>query len=289
MKRIMATGGKGFFASRFAERCRGNYEILPLGRKELDVTDENAVLETVRAFRPDYIVHAAAVAATAYCDAHPEIARKINVDGSANMARAAKAAGAKLLFISTEQLFNGNADAGPFKEDDAANPDTVYGKTKLEAERVVQGILDEFWIVRFTWLFGMPQRGLGMSGNIFWDTIAAILKNEKIYASPHEYRGMTYVHEMTRQIEKVFDLPYGVYHLGSENQKSRYEIVGEIFTGLGLAERMKDLLVEDREKYAKKNRDVRLDTSKAKKHGIIFSDTSAGIERCIAEYGLRLK
>lgn len=289
MKKILITGGRGFFASRFAEHHKNRFEILSLKKVDLNVADEQEVLNKFQAFQPDYVMHTAAIAVTGYCDAHPDIARKINVEGSVNVARATKAVGGKLLFISTEQLFNGNQNAGPFREDDVAEPNTIYGQNKLEAENLLKEIIEKLWIVRFTWLFGMPQRNCGMSGNILWNTVEAILKNEKIHASPHEYRGMTYVHEMTEQIIKLFAIPYGTYHLGAENTKSRYQIVREIFLAMGLEQRMHELLIEDTEKYAKKNRDVRLSTDKAKAYGIVFSDTSTAIRKCIEAYGLRLK
>lgn len=289
MKKILLTGGRGFFASRFAAKYQGQYEILSLKRTDLDVTDERAALKTFAEFQPDYVIHAAAVAATEYCNEHPEIARKINVEGTVNVAKATRAVGGKLVFISTEQIFNGNQNAGPFREDDTPHPDTVYGQNKLEAEGLIKEILDERWIVRFTWLFGMPQEGCGMSGNIFWNTIASMLNNEVIYASPHEFRGMTYVREMVEQMVNLFEAPFGTYHLGSENPMSRYEVVKMIFHELGIASRVSDLLVEDGEKYAEKNRDVRLNCDKAREYGIEFSDTSTAIQRCIADYQLKLK
>lgn len=289
MKKILITGGSGFFASRFAQQYRYVYDILALKRADLDVTDEADVLKKMQAFAPDYVMHTAANAVTDFCNKNPAIAHQINVEASVYIAKAARAVGAKVLFISSEQIFNGNQNVGPFAEDDTPEPNTVYGQNKKEAESLLREIMDEVWIIRFTWLFGMPQRGCGMSGNIFWDTLQAVMKNEKISASPHEFRGMTYVHEMVEQIVKIFHTPYGTYHLGAENAKSRYEIVREIFHGMGLTHRAAELLVEDKEKYAQKNRDVRLNTEKAARFGMIFSDTSTAIQRCIAEYGLRSK
>jgi dTDP-4-dehydrorhamnose reductase len=90
-------------------------------------------------------------------------------------------------------------------------------------------------------------------------------------------------------VNKIFTVPYGIYHLGSENNKSRYEIIKEIFCGLGLEHRIQELLVEDKEKYLKKNRDVRLDNQKSRSYGIEFSNSSDAIQQCIAQYGLKLK
>ncbi len=284
MKKILLTGGKGFFASRFAEFYKNQYEIFAPGHHTLDVTDETLVEKAVVDFQPDIILHTAAVASTDYCNAHPEIAHRINVEGSVFLARAAKRVGAKMIFVSSEQLFNGNEESGPYKEEDKAVPNTVYGQTKLEAEERLKKILPELWIVRFTWLFGLPQRGCGMSSNLLWNTVQSILANQPILASKHEFRGMTDVDEMIQNLPKIFALPYGTYHLGAENNKSRYEIVQEIIEAIGLTKRLPELLVENKEQYAKSPRDVRINTAKAQASGIVFSDTSTAIKKYLEEY-----
>ena len=284
MKKILLTGGTGFFASRFALRYKNTYEIRSLSHRDLDVVNKDAVFAMVREFQPDIILHAAAIAVTEYCNQYPEKAHAINVDGTIHIAEAAAAYGAKVFFISSEQVFNGNSQPGPYQEADLPVPDTVYGQNKLEAEKRLQEILPECWIARFTWLFGMPDRNCGMSGNILWDTVRSILADHKLQVPVHEFRGMTYVHEMTEQVEKMFTLPYGLYHLGAENNHSRYEIVEHIFSQMGLQNRFSALVSKDEEKYSQQARDIRLCTSKAAELGIQFTPTMAAIEKCIKEY-----
>lgn len=288
MKKILITGGNGFFASRLADFYKNKFDILVLNHHDLDVTDENKVADKFKEFRPDYVIHTAAIAVTDYCNKNPEKAHSINVDGSVNVAKATKTVNGKLIFISTEQVFNGNENSGPYAEEDLALPDTVYGQNKLETEKLLKQIMDELWVVRFTWMFGMPVRNCNMSGNILWETISAIMKNEIIVASPNEYRGMTYVYEMVENFEKIFSIPYGTYHLGSMNEKSRYEVIKLIFSELGLKRRFDELVIEDKEKYKLKNRDIRLETKKAKNLGIEFENTTDAIRRCIKEYGIKL-
>jgi dTDP-4-dehydrorhamnose reductase len=228
MAKILLTGGQGFFAARFAQRYKNEFEILPASRNELDITDAGRVLKVFTEFKPDYVIHTAAIAVTDYCNKHPEIAHKINVDGSVNIANACKRAGVKLVFISSEQVFNGNPESGPYDEEHTPVPDTVYGQNKLEAEGLLKGILDETWILRFTWLLGMPEKGMGMASNVLWEAVTSLLKGQKIYASPYEFRGMTYAAEMVENFKKVFELPYGTYHVGSVNELSRYVEVAYI-------------------------------------------------------------
>ena len=289
MKKILITGGRGFFSSRLAKYYKDKYIIYAPGRNELDITNGKDVVQMFEDFKPDIVIHAAAIAVTDFCNKNPEKAHIINVDGAVNVAQACKKIGAKLVFISSEQVFNGNKESGPYSEEDKAVPDTVYGQNKLEAEGLLKDILNELWIVRFTWLFGIPERNCGMSNNILWDTISKIMKNEKIIVSSNEFRGMTYVYNMIENFEKLFMSPYGTYHLGSINNNSRYEVVKKIFIKLGLEKRLDELVVEDREKYAQNPRDIRLDTSKAEKAGMTFYSTDEALEICIKESGLYIK
>lgn len=287
MKKIILTGGKGFFCTRLAKYYKGEYEILSLGKDQLDITQRERVLAILKEFKPDYVIHAAAVAVTDFCNQNPKIAHKINVDGSINVALACKEVSAKTIFISSEQVFNGNKENGPYDEDSKPVPDTVYGQNKLEAEGALKDILDELWILRFSWMFGLPKEGFGITSNIMWDTISAILKEEMIKAPVNEYRGMTYVKEMVENFQKIFNIPYGTYNIGSENELSRYDVVKLIIEELGLSNKLNSLLEKDTEKYKNYNRDIRLNTEKITNEGIIFSTTEEGIKKCIREELLR--
>lgn len=289
MKKILLTGGLGFFCARFTQKFNNEYEILSTDKDNLDITDKGNVFKVFSEFKPDFVIHAAAIAVTDFCNKNPEIAHKINVDGAANVAEACKEIGAKLVFISSEQVFNGNKEPGPYDEEHTPVPDTVYGQNKLEAEGLLKEIIDELWIVRFTWLFGMTERKMNMASNVLWETITSLLKGEKIYASPNEFRGMTYAVEMVENVEKLFGLPYDTYHLGSVNELSRYEVVKHILTEMGLENRISEILVKDEEKYKNSPRDVRLNTEKARKNGLEFSTTKEGLTKCIKDYKLNLK
>lgn len=283
MKKILLTGGKGFFCTRLKEYYENKYEIISFGKEELNVTNYEEVLNTLKEYKPDYVLHAAAIAVTEFCNKHPELAHKVNVEGSVNVAKACKNTGAKLVFISSEQIFNGNKESGPYEEEHKAIPDTVYGQNKLEAEGLLKYVLEELWIVRFTWMFGLPKKDYGITSNIMWDTVSSILKNKSIKAPANEFRGITYVNEMVENFEKVFQLPYGIYHLGSKNDLSRYEIVKVIFEKLGYSNKLNELLEADFEKYKENPRDIRLNTDKAAKYGINFSTSKDAVKKCIRE------
>ncbi len=288
MKKVLLTGGHGFFGSRFAEQYRHKFDILSTDRAELNILEEKKVMNALKLYRPDYVIHGAAIALTAFCNENPEKCREINVKGAVNVAKACQSTGARMIFLSTEQVFNGNSAPGPYTEEDEAIPDTVYGKNKLEAEGLLKTILEDLLVLRFTWMFGVPEHSRPVVNNILWDTLKSIMKGERIKAPCHEYRGLTYVNEVLDSFEKIMDLPGGLYHTGSKNDLSRYDIVCHIFRELGLEKRMTELVIKDEEKYADHPRDARLDTSLIQASGIPFSESPEAIGRCIKEYGLKM-
>jgi dTDP-4-dehydrorhamnose reductase len=285
MEKIFLTGGNGFFGKRFTNAYSSKYEILSTDVDTLDITDEEQVIKTIVDFNPDYIIHAAAVADTGFCENNKDLARKINVDGAKYVALAAKKVDAKLVFFSTEQVFNGNTNGAPFKEIDEPVPNTQYGITKLEAESEIKNIHDKIWILRFTWLFGLPERNLAINPNILWDTIQIALKGKAQKVTCNEYRGLTYVYDIIDQFEKVFNLEYGTYHTGSNNDLSRYEISRVILEKLGMdQDKIEELIIKDEDKYSECARNVRLDTGKIKRCGFEFDDTKVSVEKCLREF-----
>ncbi len=289
MKSVLLTGGNGFIGTRFNEAHKHNFDILSLGSGELNILDRKKIKETFKIFKPDYVIHAAAIALTDFCNDNPDKCYEINVTGAVNIAEACKNTGSKMIFLSTEQVFNGNPEPGPYKEEQIPVPDTMYGKNKLEAEGLIKNILDDYLILRFTWMFGVPERNRPVVANIFWSTIEAILKGEQIKVPVNEFRGLTYVNELMDQFDKIMDLPTGTYHVGSNNEKNRYDIVCHILSEMGLKHRVNELIIKDKEKYRDHPRDARLDTSLIQSKGIFFSDTTEAVSKCIREYHLKIR
>ncbi len=286
MKKILITGGNGFFGSRFTQKYGSENHIISTDVDTLNILDRDAVLRTVVDIEPDIIIHAAAIALTGFCNENPDKCRNINVGGALNMGEAALSCGADLIFLSSEQVYNGNSNKGPFRETDKPVPDTVYGKNKKEAEELLSGMVERLRILRFTWMFGVPGKSLPVVNNVLWDTVISILKGERFGVSPNEYRGLTLVDDMINNFEKVFSLPYGLYHIGSENELSRYEIVRLIFNELGLGSRFDELVICEEKKYRDNPRDVRLNMEKIRTHGLEFDSTPEALIRCISDYNI---
>ena len=289
MKKILVTGAGGFFASRFCEYYKDTYKIIPLKRNDLDIRDENKVIELIKEANPDYVLHTAAIADTGKCEEDKQSSFDINVKGSINIAKSCSICNAKMIHLSTEQIFNGNSEAGPYSEETIPQPNTTYGKHKLQAENEINNILEEAWILRLTWLFGFPERFGRVNPNIVWNVLSAALRNKKIRIPSNEYRGMTYVYNLLNNIPKILELPYGVYHSGSENNLSTYNIAEIVVDELGLSYRVDDIIERDEEKFKDSPRDLRISNRKLRSFGVEFSSTEEGISQCVKEFGYLIK
>jgi len=284
MKKILVTGGAGFFASRFTEFYKNKYAIIPLRRQDLDITDEAKTIETIVNFSPDYVLHTAAIADTGKCENNPELSYSINVKGTENVAKGCNKVGSKLIYLSSEQIYNGNIEAGPYNEDTNAEPNTVYGKHKLESESKVQEILDNAWILRLTWLFGLPEKAQKVNSNAVWNVVSAALKGENIMVPCHEYRGMTYVYDLLYNLEKIMNIPYGIYNTGSENNFSSYEVAALLLKEMGLERRIDELIIKDEERFIAHPRDLRITNKKLRDNGVNFLTTEEGIKTCVKDF-----
>lgn len=284
MARILITGNQGFFGARFQRYHGSRHQILGIDKDDVDIVERAAVMSAVRAFKPEIVVHGAAITETTFSDAYPDLTRRINVDGAVNVADAAREVGARVLFFSTEQVFNGNEEPGPYAETDTPVPNTMYGRTKLEAEQRLRDVLAELWILRFTWMFGLPEYRQMVNPNVVWDALRIAVSGVPARVPVNEYRGVTWVYHMLDRILGVLDLPPDTYHIGSENELGRYDILRHVFREFGIEHRAAELLIPDEEKYRERPRDIRLATGKLAAAGITFPSSARAISECLGSF-----
>ncbi len=287
MNTILITGANGFFASRFIDYYKSKYNIIGLGHTELDITNENKTIETIKKYSPDYLIHGAAISDTNICERDPKLSFDVNVKGSINIAKACFISKSKFIYLSSEQVYNGNTEVGPYNENCIAVPSTVYGNHKLEAENSIIKILNDACILRLTWLFSFPERNKKTNANIVSNVVKSIFKNEPLKLPSHEYRGITYVYDLIENFDKILNLPKGIYNTGSENDLSTYEIGKIVLNEMGLSHRINEILLKDAERYKLQNRDLRICNDKIKQHDIIFSKTEEAIAHCIKDFSFK--
>lgn len=228
--RVMVTGAGGLLGHSVlpALRAKGD-EVHAFTHGALDVTDRDAFHARAREVRPDWIFHLAAWAKVDDCEADPARAQRVNVDGSRHAAEAAKAAGAALLAISSDYVFDGTATT-PWREDDPTGPLNVYGASKLEAERAIRATGVHHLIVRTAWLFGE-------GGGNFVDSILKRARSGAPLAVVDDQRGSpTYTPDLAEGLRRLAETAEnGTYHVVSEGTATWYELAAAAVKEAGLA------------------------------------------------------
>ena len=284
MKKVLVTGRNGFLASRFIEFYKDKYEIISFNKSDLDISNEFKVYNIFKENKFDIVVHLAAISDTGNCQSNPNLAIEINLQGSINIAKGCELKKSTLVFSSSDQVYSGNKKEGPYSEEIIIEPNTIYAQSKYNAENEIKNILDNYYNLRLTWLFSMPERNKKVNTNIITNILNATLKKQSINLSINEFRGMTYVYEVIENFEKLIEIPFGNYNYGSENNLSTYEIGKKVLENIGLENRIEEIIIKDTERFKDKKRDLRISNSKLKKLNINFSDTEEAVQRCIKEF-----
>lgn len=284
MKKILLTGKDGFWGTRFNKFYKDKYDLISIGHKDLDITDENKVIEVIKSTAPDYIIHSAAVSDTGQCEKTPQHTYKINVNGTVNIAKACELINAKMIFLSSDQVYNGNTSSGPYSEKDVTFLNTAYSEQKLIAEKEIEKILEEVWNLRLTWMFALPEKNCSIKPNLLWNVVNSIMGKVPCKAGVNDYRGITYVYDVIENIEKVFNIPFGTYNMGSENNLSTYEVAEYIVKKLNNNHRISEVLHKDEKSFKDNPRDLRICTKHIGDNGIVIGNTLSGIDKCLKTF-----
>lgn len=286
MKKVVITGGTGFIASIVKEAIEDQYEICALGRKQLDLGNIESVKEWFSTHDYDYVFHTGAMAQTADCENYPELTHRINVECTKVIAQCCKDKQARLIFISTEQCFNGKAETGPFDETVEPCAITAYGNHKIECEQFITAELSDYIILRFSWMLGMNRPGIKASPNIIRNVMNAVFYQNPTKFTVNEIRGMTYAQKFADVFTKIMDLPTGIYHISDENTHNTYEAAKIIAAKLGFTpEQVDAYILPNHERYADRFRDYRLDVNKCKQYGIDFGTFEENVDACLKDFG----
>ena len=229
--RILVTGGKGMLG-RTLQRALSDHEIVVADLPEWDITDCDGFMEKTLAAKPDAVVHCAAMTKVDDCETNRDLAFKLNEEGSRNVALAAKAAGARLIAISTDYVFSGDPPREPWAwgENDIPRPRTVYGASKFAGEQMVQMILPEAAIVRIAWLYGA-------GGPSFVHTMAKLGAQEgaPLKVVDDQRGNPTSTDDVADVVKFLLSKPdvSGIVHGTCEGACTWYELTVELFRLLG--------------------------------------------------------
>lgn len=235
---IAITGGHGQLGQALT-RALFEDKVEVYGHEELDITDANNVRRSLQYLKPDVVIHAAAWTDTEGCEADPGRAIEVNGHGAGNVAKVCQELGAAMVFVSTNEVFDGEAGE-PYPEDAPANPLNAYGRSKLEGERQVAAALERHQIVRTSWLYG-PGR-VSFPEKIIEAAKARLAAGQSLPLVTDETASPTWTIDLAGGIAKLARHEvYGVFHLTNEGYCSRKEWAQEV---LRLA-RMGSLQTED--------------------------------------------
>lgn len=198
-------------------------EYLGVDRDTMDLTDENAVRQVITNFGPDAVIHCAAYTAVDKAEDDVEACRKVNVDGTRYIAEVCREINAKMVYISTDYVFPGTGEQF-YEVDDIKGPQNVYGQSKYDGELEVQRLLEKYFIVRISWVFGI-------NGNNFIKTMLRLGETRNALTVVADQIGSpTYTYDLAKLlVEMVENEQYGVYHAHNEGVCSWAEFATEIF------------------------------------------------------------
>lgn len=280
MKKLLITGSSGFLGNRLAVFFKDKYELLLPTHADLNISREEAVKAYLEEQLPDVVLHCAALSNTGYCQQHREESHRVNVQGTVKLAKACKQTGAKLIFMSSDQVYNGTPMLGLLKEDDVLQPVNVYGQHKLEAEQRALWNLPHAVGLRLTWMCDLPDSPLKLNSNLLVNLQKAFNEGTTIKAATHEFRGVTNVWEVVRNMEQTFSLPGGIYNFGSSNSLNSYSLHLQAAELMGLKEPANWILPDD-ERFSDLERNLTMDCTLVGNSGIHFSDSLEGIREAL--------
>jgi dTDP-4-dehydrorhamnose reductase len=203
--------------------------VVGLSSRDTDIRDAKRVQGAVQETHPDWIVLAAAYTDVDGCEGDPELGFAVNRDGAVNVANAAKEVGARLVFLSSDYVFDGRKTT-PYETGDARNPQTVYGRTKAEAEIKLLELMPDCCIARTSWLFGT-------GGKCFPDTILKLAASRPVLEVVDDQRGCpTYAPDLAGAIKQLCRKnTTGIVHVTNAGDCTWFEFAQEIVRNAGLA------------------------------------------------------
>ncbi|MCJ7663456.1 MAG: dTDP-4-dehydrorhamnose reductase [Desulfobacterales bacterium] len=221
MKKVLVVGALGMLGHDLLKVFARGYEVIGVDKEEVDITRQGATLGLVKEIAPAVVISAAGYTDVDGCEKKMRKAFAVNGEGARNLAKGCRETGAKLVYVSTDYIFDGEKKT-PYREHDTPNPLNIYGESKLMGERYIEDLLDDFVIVRTQWLYGKHGRN-------FVETILALVRERDIIEVVHDQRGSpTYTADLSKAIAALVrkDLK-GTFHVSNKGSCSWYDFALE--------------------------------------------------------------
>jgi len=238
--KVVVTGAKGQLGTDLVDLLSDKgHKVYGYGREELDITNFDQVHQVISNVTPDVVIHAAAYTKVDLAESEQDQAFLVNAYGTRNVAVASEAVGAKLVYVSTDYVFDGTATT-PYNEFSPTNPMSVYGKSKLAGEQFVRDLHSKFFIVRTSWVYGKH-------GNNFVKTMLKLAQErDELKVVDDQVGSPTYTVDLAQCILDLIQTEkYGVYHVSNSGHCSWYEFAKAIFEEAGIEVKVNPCTTKD--------------------------------------------
>ncbi|PEC51950.1 dTDP-4-dehydrorhamnose reductase [Bacillus sp. AFS096315] len=279
--KVLVTGYGGQLGYDVVQECeQRGLNVKGCSRKELDITKKESVFSLVDSYKPDVIIHCAAYTAVDKAEDDKENCWNVNVEGTRSLVEAAKKHHSKFIYISTDYVFNGKGES-PFSEGDQPDPIGYYGLTKYEGEKVVQSFIENYFIIRISWVFGV-------NGNNFIKTMLRLSETrDELNIVGDQIGSPTYTVDLAKLIvELVKSDKYGIYHATNEGFTSWADFAEEIFKQTDSKTLVKSIASEDYPTRAARPKNSRLANQKLVENGF---QSLPSWQDALARYLVQLK
>ena len=260
--RVFVTGVKGQLGyDVMNELEKQGLEGIGVDIDEMDITDADQVNKVIKEAAPDAVIHCAAYTAVDAAEDNEEICRKVNAQGTENIAKVCEELDIKMKYISTDYVFNGQGER-PWEPDDEREPLNVYGQTKYEGELAIEEHVKKFFTVRIAWVFGV-------NGKNFIKTMLNLGKTHDHLTVVNDQTGSpTYTYDLARLLVDMIQTDkYGRYHATNEGLCTWYEFACEIFKQAGMDVSVAPVSSDEYPAKAKRPSNSRMDKSKLTANG----------------------
>lgn len=260
--RILVTGVKGQLGHDVMnELAKRGHTGIGVDVEEMDITDAKKVEEVIKASEVDAVIHCAAYTAVDAAEDQVELCRKINAEGTENIAKVCKELDIKMMYISTDYVFDGEGTR-PWEPDDERHPLNVYGQTKYEGELAVEKYLEKYFTIRIAWVFGV-------NGKNFIKTMLKLSEtHSELNVVDDQIGSPTYTYDLAvLMVDMIETEKYGRYHATNEGLCSWYEFACEIFRQAGRDVKVNPVSSEEFPAKAKRPHNSRMDKSKLAENG----------------------
>jgi len=274
--KVLILGATGLLGKALVREWTGD-EVLAMGSRDVDIRDSAKVREIVERARPDWVALAAAYTDVDGCESHRELAFAVNRDGAVNVAKAARQGGARVIFLSSDYVFDGKKTS-PYEVDDRRNPQSVYGHSKAEAEIKLLEILPTCCIARTSWVFGV-------GGRCFPDTILRLAASRPALDVVNDQRGCpTYTIDLARTIIQLCRKDAsGIVHVTNAGDCTWFEFAQEIVNGAGLATQVRPVSSQQMARPAPRPAYSVLSATSLRRYGIEMPEWKDALGRYLQE------